>query len=321
MRNGLRWLAVTTAVGMLLVLLMGALVTKTASGRGCGDDWPLCHGKFVPAYTIESLIEYSHRFVSGIEGLLVVALTYWVWKAARKRWDLKLYAGGAFFFTFLQAGLGAAAVKWPQSAGVLALHFGFSLMAAACTILLAIALWKWNDGSQRTEDVVRSNIDKRFRHSVWFATLFSYLVVYLGAYVRHTKSMAGCGGWPLCNGELIPPLTGASGIAFIHRLAAVVLLVLVVMLLWRAKKDYRQVKTIYIGSRLAMLFIMLQIVSGGWVIYTLGSDWQLLSSLFHTIIVSSLFSVLCYMSVLVYQLRSKSADAADPQASGREEWA
>ena len=53
-----KWLAAATSIGMFLVLVNGALVTKTESGRGCGDDWPLCNGKFVPAYTLESMIEY-----------------------------------------------------------------------------------------------------------------------------------------------------------------------------------------------------------------------------------------------------------------------
>ena len=44
-------------------------------GAGCGRSWPLCNGQFVPEFTVETAIEYSHRAVTGIEGLLIVALT------------------------------------------------------------------------------------------------------------------------------------------------------------------------------------------------------------------------------------------------------
>src|SRR5690606_37243851 len=125
---------------MFLVLLGGALVTKTDSGDGCGDDWPLCNGKFVPAYTIESMIEYSHRIVSGIVGLLVLVIFIWVLMRYRQRKDIVLYAGITLFFTVLQGGLGAAAVVWGQSSAVMAPHFGFSLAAFASTLLLAIAV-------------------------------------------------------------------------------------------------------------------------------------------------------------------------------------
>ena len=33
---------------MLLILLGGALVTKTESGMGCGRHWPGCNGQLIP---------------------------------------------------------------------------------------------------------------------------------------------------------------------------------------------------------------------------------------------------------------------------------
>ena len=62
-----------TTLGMLFVLLGGALVTKTESGMGCGRSWPLCNGQLIPSdITFEFVIELAHRVVSGGVGLLVV---------------------------------------------------------------------------------------------------------------------------------------------------------------------------------------------------------------------------------------------------------
>src|SRR3979411_1675649 len=71
----LRGLAAITAAGMFGVLLMGATVTNTGSAEGCGRSWPLCNGQFVPEFTVATAIEYSHRAVTGVESVLVVALT------------------------------------------------------------------------------------------------------------------------------------------------------------------------------------------------------------------------------------------------------
>ena len=60
---------------MFVVLVMGAAVTNTGSAEGCGRSWPLCNGRLVPEFTVSTAIEYSHRAVTGVEGLLVVALT------------------------------------------------------------------------------------------------------------------------------------------------------------------------------------------------------------------------------------------------------
>ena len=40
-----KWVAGLATVGMFLVLLMGATVTSTGSGEGCGRSWPLCNGR------------------------------------------------------------------------------------------------------------------------------------------------------------------------------------------------------------------------------------------------------------------------------------
>lgn len=46
MNKALKALGVLTTFVMLIVLIGGALVTKTGSGQGCGRQWPLCHGRF-----------------------------------------------------------------------------------------------------------------------------------------------------------------------------------------------------------------------------------------------------------------------------------
>src|SRR5690554_2595026 len=118
--------AVITAVGMFIVLLMGANVTATDSGAGCGRTWPLCNDSFLPANTIESMIEYSHRIVTSIEGLFVLVTTVLAWPL-RKRFPQFIVLVPAVGGTLIiQSLMGAAAVMWPTSAEVMATHFGIS---------------------------------------------------------------------------------------------------------------------------------------------------------------------------------------------------
>lgn len=198
-------------------------MTKTGSGRGCGDDWPLCNGKFVPAYTLESLIEYSHRFVTGIVGIIVVVTFWHTWRYLRHHREAAAYAGGTLLFTIIQALMGAAAVKWPQQPAVMALHFGISLLAVASSMLLVAWCYRVD---KKTEPASSRHLPKWISIAAWGIWIYCYGVVYLGAYIRHTGTEGACMGWPLCNGELIPYLYGASGIVFAHRAAAAVLLLL-----------------------------------------------------------------------------------------------
>jgi len=308
MRTGLKWLSVLTAAGMGLVLLMGALVTKTGSGEGCGNDWPLCNGKFVPAYTVESMIEYSHRAVSGAVGLLVIAAAVAAWLKLRHDKEALLYIGIGLGFTVVQSILGAMAVVWPQSDAVMALHFGFSLIAFAGTLLFAIRVWNGSVPERdKPRDVARSRpphsprISAGYRNLVWGTTIYSYAVVYLGAFVRHTDSMGGCAGWPLCNGQWVPELSGATGIAFFHRAAALLLLVLVAVLTFIAQQRYGDIPPLRNGAMWAVGLTILQIFCGAAIVFSMGTDWYLLAALVHVVVVAGLFGVLCELSATAYR--------------------
>ncbi len=107
MQRLLKWFAVATTIGMLFVLIGGALVTKTGSGMGCGRSWPLCHGQLIPSHiTTELLIELSHRVVSGVVGLMVLILSIWSWKAIGHIRETKFYPLFRSCFSFCKGSLG-----------------------------------------------------------------------------------------------------------------------------------------------------------------------------------------------------------------------
>lgn len=289
--KGFRFFALLSCIGMLLVLLAGALVTNTDSGRGCGDDWPLCHGKFIPAYTVETAIEWSHRLVSGLEGILVAGVFISIYRKYKEKGNAykepMLYAWYALLFTIIQALMGAAAVKWYQSDAVMAIHFGISLIAFAATLLLVIWCHRDKKGIVETTRYPRSLLPWALGISV-----YSYVVVYLGAFIRHTESSGGCLGWPLCNGEVVPELSGATGIAFIHRVAAAILGIILVALYFYMKR-FTGNSSLTKSSGAVAILVITQIFSGAWLVYTIGNDsWFLFTSLLHNLIIVALFGLL-----------------------------
>ncbi|MGZ9585356.1 COX15/CtaA family protein [Paenibacillus marinisediminis] len=299
-------LAYTVCIGMFIVVLNGAVVTKTGSGRGCGTDWPLCNGKFIPAYTIESLIEYSHRLVTGVVGLLVLLMFILLWKYARDLRDSRIYGGLTLIFTVVQAMMGALAVVYQQNAAVMALHFGFSLIAFASSFLLSLSLRNYSIGLKPQPSNGQQLVKDVFRYGVWFTLLYTYIVIYVGAFVRHTQSAGGCSGWPLCNGELIPDLTGGTLIAFMHRVAAALLFVVVATMAHFAYHHHKNNREIQLCGIWTLVLCLGQILTGALVVFTIMDENLLLfSSLLHTVFICGMFSVLCYMSVRVWQLREQ----------------
>jgi cytochrome c oxidase assembly protein subunit 15 len=303
--NQLKWLSYITCLVMFLALLGGAVVTKTGSGLECGNEWPLCHGKLIPAYTVGSLIEYTHRLFSGLAGMLSIASMFAFWRYARQRRDLLTYAFLTLLFVIVQGGMGALAVIKSQSAPVMALHMGFSLIAFASSLMLALGAKRRHEIGDR-DAVPGKPVSIAFRNLTWLTALYSYIVVYIGAFVSHTDSQGGCSGWPLCNGEWIPELSGGVGVVFTHRVAALLLFILTAVLghlaFWK-QKEYRELRALGVA---AVLLCLMQVFSGAAVVYTLGNDkLYIFAALAHILLIAGLFGVLCYMSVRVWQLSRK----------------
>ncbi|WP_040952922.1 COX15/CtaA family protein [Gorillibacterium massiliense] len=288
-------LSLVTCIGMLIVLMMGVLVSNTGSELGCGNDWPLCNGKFVPSYTLESLIEWNHRAVTGVEGILVAVTFFAVWRYVR-RFDARLYVTMAAFFTVLQAILGAMAVVWSQSSAVMALHFGFSLMAFASTYLLYRTIREIH--TTREREISNSRVNGSIRSLAWLSAIFTYIVVYLGAYVKHTNSSGACTDWPLCNGKLIPDFSGGAGEVFAHRTAGLLLCIFLVVLLIVIRRSGRSdlIRT----SNYVVLFVVLQIISGVLLTAAIATEWFSYAGMLHILIIAGLFAQQTHLVVSLY---------------------
>jgi cytochrome c oxidase assembly protein subunit 15 len=287
MESALRKIAVAATVGMFLVLLMGATVTNTGSGEGCGDHWPLCHGEFIPSYTIETAIEYSHRLVTSIEGVLVMITAVGALLTRRGRWDIRLLVALMVGSLILQAGMGAWAVKETQSAGVLALHFGFSLICFASTYLVMMAIREGNALTPAERPVA----PPRFGMLAWTSLIVVYVVAYLGAYVRHASAELACGtDWPLCKGALVSTTGGAEGAHFGHRAAAFASVLVVFGLVYWAARFKERRPDIFRQTMIASGVILAQAIVGGLVVI---SELSIFATLSHAALMALLFVLLC----------------------------
>ena len=93
------------------VILWGALVRATGSGAGCGGHWPLCNGEVLPGLSqIATVIELTHRAMSGIALVLVVAMFVWARRAFVPGHSARRSAGWALVFILTEALLGASLV-------------------------------------------------------------------------------------------------------------------------------------------------------------------------------------------------------------------
>ena len=70
--TGLRRVSLASAILSFALVVWGAVVRVNGAGMTC-PDWPLCHGRPYPPPNAHAIIEYSHRTVGTITGVLTNA--------------------------------------------------------------------------------------------------------------------------------------------------------------------------------------------------------------------------------------------------------
>lgn len=308
----LKWFAVLTTIGMLFILLGGALVTKTESGMGCGRSWPLCNGELIPTdITVELVIELAHRVVSGVVGFMVLILSLWAWKSIGHIRETKFLSLVSFSFLLLQGLIGAAAVIWGQSDFVLAVHFGISLISFASVFLLTLLIFEV-DKKFEAEKLV---IDKRMRKHIIGVTVYSFIVVYTGALVRHVNASLVCRDWPLCvNTEPSLPGSFYEWVQMGHRFAAGLIFLWIAYITYLAIVNYKHQRVVYWGWIISFILVSLQVIAGALVVLT---RLNLYIALAHAFFIACLFGVLSYFILLTSRSKKNAVLLEQTQVTNR----
>lgn len=227
----LQVLTVSTVVCIFALITLGGVVRLTDSGLGC-PDWPLCHGQLSPPIEYHALIEYSHRMLAALVGVLVAAQAFVVLRWHRdRRWLLTLSLLGVALVLF-QGALGGITVLNELPDGLVLAHLATAEALIACMVLVsALAL----QGSRRAQ-TPNAGTDplSGLRRITLITTGLVYLLLITGSYVTVSGAIVSCGqSWPLCAGSLIPEGHLAS-VHMAHRLVTLVVSVLVAVVLVRA---------------------------------------------------------------------------------------
>lgn len=108
----LTYYAWLTLAWNVLVVIFGAVVRSTGSGAGCGNHWPLCNGEVIPVSPgIHTIIEFTHRMMTGVSGWLVLGLLLAVLRWKPRPHPARKAAIATMGFLILEALLGAVLVK------------------------------------------------------------------------------------------------------------------------------------------------------------------------------------------------------------------
>ncbi|HZC32866.1 MAG TPA: heme o synthase [Candidatus Bathyarchaeia archaeon] len=96
----------------------------------------------------------------------------------------------------------------------------------------------------------------RFQKLAAATVVTAILLVTIGVIVRVTGSGLGCPDWPLCHGQIVPPLNDAQAwIEWVHRTVAVIIGFEVIALAALALIDHRERRTL-VGATIVAVFLV-----------------------------------------------------------------
>ncbi len=202
-----RRLAVVTALFAYLQIALGGLVRVSGSGLGC-PDWPLCHGRPYPPADLHSIIEYSHRAVGSVTGVLIIATVALAWVVWRSRRPLVAWLASASLIGVVGEGaLGGVVVANDLSSWLVLLHLGLAMMILGFLVATAVMAGPHSTGVPAPT----------FRRLAAVAAGATYVLLLTGSTVVASGADSSCRTWPLCGSGFSPDFSGASVFTMLHR--------------------------------------------------------------------------------------------------------
>jgi heme A synthase len=198
-----------------------------------------------PGVDLNSIIEYTHRVVASVVGLMMLALAVLAWRNHREHRALVRVAIAGFVLVAAQGALGGAVVEENLEEELVAAHLGLAML------LLAVLFWIWRATKPEAIGSEPPDAGPRYRPLAWVASAAVLCTIVAGGYMAGTQNYGradyqlgdgahhACGKeFPTCNGEFMP--FGDARLVDIHLthrffmyLAVVLVLALVVLTLRR----------------------------------------------------------------------------------------
>ncbi|MEX2194532.1 MAG: COX15/CtaA family protein [Thermoleophilaceae bacterium] len=238
-----RRLALATVALTFVLIVIGGIVRVSDSGLGCGPagsgfhGWPFCNGDVVPGLDLNSVIEYTHRVVAGIVGLMMFALAWMAWRRFPEHRGILRAAVAAGVLVVLQGLLGAVVVEENLEEELVAAHLGLAML------LLALVMYIWRASRPDVIGAEPPATSRGFRRLAVVAPIAILLTIVAGGYMAGTQNYGradyqlgdgahhACGKeFPTCNGGFLP--FGEARLVDIHLTHRVFMYIASALVLW-----------------------------------------------------------------------------------------
>jgi heme A synthase len=140
--TALRWLALGSTILTTLLIAVGGVVRATESGLGC-PGWPKCFGRWIPPFEYHAVIEYSHRLIALIVGVVIAALAVVATRFFRRNRRVFVPAVAALVLVLIQGALGRIVVKGELESLLVTAHFSTAMVLLGTLTYATVSALFW----------------------------------------------------------------------------------------------------------------------------------------------------------------------------------
>lgn len=219
-------LLLTTTVLTIALVVWGGVVRLSGSGLAI-PDWPLAEGRVLPRAHPNVLIEYGHRLLAVLVGLLTAGVAVQVFRRREWRTRLGWLASAAVVAVVLQILLGARVVLDELAVDRVVGHLLLAFTLFAILVAMTLRARELDRAAAAASDLRA----RRLGHFARVAACAVFLQSGLGAWVSSSGASLACPDFPTCQGSWLPPMAGLVGIHYAHRLGAYAVVAIVLGLL------------------------------------------------------------------------------------------
>ncbi len=216
-------LAFATTMLALLVAVVGAYVRLSQAGLSC-PDWPGCYGNLVvpqaeaevaranrlfpdrPVDVVRAWKEMAHRYLAGLLGLAILLMAALAWRRRRMPGQQLWVPVILLALVIFQALLGMWTVTLMLKPAVVTAH----LLGGLTTAALCWWLYLRQSVGAPGEDAPLPAASGA-RAVILFALAVLYLQIALGGWTSANYAALACPDFPLCQGQLWPPMAFDEG--------------------------------------------------------------------------------------------------------------
>jgi heme o synthase len=267
-------LAAATVFAAFVLVVIGVAVRATDSGLAC-PHWPGCFpGQFLPGFDagFQVWVEWIHRTVAALIGFLILGMAVFAFLDHRGQRSILWPSIAAVLLVGFQAYLGGRTVQLGNTGESVLAH----LTAAMALVGVLVYLLVRSSYPAR----LSGSGSQRFTLLAAFAAAATFGVLLFGANVTARNAGLVFGDWPLMGGSIVPvapdgndELAALFGTHALHRYAAAVVLAILAVTAWAARRLRPAQPRV---ARLAVLLLgvyVAQVIVGALQIATFLAPW------------------------------------------------